>query len=208
MRNSYIFCIIFGISLLSCQSKEEKKDQEIQYTTPKKSPELKASSRAFDDQFVDGKPVYTYLKLEGIDQNVLDYYYGNFKIERNDSTKSLLQTLNTSKEHLLPFYYRCFVEICKDSDTTMSEFLGKYTIDMVEQHTEYAMNKLNTGSPDYFTGLISNYIYQQRDWENELNELALKLQRNLEYAPRILRKELDLFIVGIKNDIEHVINKE
>ena len=101
-------------------------------------------------------------------------------------------------------YYKCFMNICKNADPSLDKYLGSFCIKLLENNTRYCMIKLRQGYPDYFTGLVANEIYAKADWEEEINNLFVRLHLNLENEDPDLRKELDLFIVGLKNDIEHM----
>lgn len=172
--------------------------------TPSDAEQNDAVEVAFSDQFIDGQPVSYYLNSSDIDPLVVEYYHGQIDIMENEQTGTLLNTLTETKSDLTPFYYRCFMNICKNNGEELQNFLGKYCIRLLERNTYYCIKKLRQGSPDYFTGLVANEIYQQKEWENEINNLSLELHLNLENEAPELRKELDLFVVGIKNDIEHM----
>lgn len=191
---SRLFLIVLVIPLyLQCTGKKPTKEsnQEI-------------STAVFSDQFIDGQPVSYYLNSSDIDPSVVDYYYGRIDIQENEKTGMLLNTLIETKNDLTPFYFRCFMNICKNNGEELQSYLGKYCIRLLERNTYYCIKKLRQGSPDYFTGLIANEIYQRNNWESTINNLSLELHLNLENEAPELRKELDLFIVGIKNDIEHM----
>jgi len=209
MSNNNLWLIIVCILMAGCGNQKDKSEADNNIADSVASSLIQSpKTPAFNDQFIDGQPVYSYLKNSNIPQEVLKYYYGDFEIEENDQTRELLRILIEGEQNLKPFYYRCFVDICADADTTLSSFLGKYAVEMVEENTEYVMQKLNSGSPDFFTGLISNYFYQDKSWEEDVNNLSVRLHQNLEHSTVPVRRELDLFIVGIKNDIEHIIRDE
>ncbi len=191
----YLFLPIFLFVLFSCSNQKPETNDEPEKTT---------GSIAFTDQFIDGLPINHYLKNPDLPEIVKLYYYNQFSVEENDSTNSLMNILITPDEKFTPFYFKCFMNICQNASPKLSPYLGKKCISLLEDNTHYCINKLKKGSPDYFTGLVANEIYQQESWEDEINNLSLRLHLNLENDAPELRKELDLFIVGVKNDIEHM----
>lgn len=190
--------LIFIILLTSACQKHSKNQETVENTssTPAKP--------IISDQFIDGQPVEYYLNSDDMDKIVLDYYYGRLDIKENEQTGDLLNALIEQKGDLVPMYYRCFMNICKNNGANLQNYLGNYCIKLLEQKTYYCVKKLRQGAPDYFTGLVANEIYKKPNWEEEINNISLKLHLNLENEAPELRKELDLFIVGLKNDIEHL----
>lgn len=197
--NKLLLSVAVLIVLTGCQRSAKNEAQEV----------VKKNGTAFSgaiitDQFIDGQPVEYYLKSRDIDQIVLDYYYGKIEIKENEETGDLLNTLIQEKGELTPLYFHCFMNICKNNGKHLENYLGNYCIKLLREKTYYCIKKLHQGSPDYFTGLVANEIYKNSDWETEINNIALELHRNLEDEAPDLRKELDLFLVGLKNDIEHL----
>ena len=192
---SRLLLLVLAVLLcVRCSEKKTSSDDEAS----------KDLQTAFSDQFIDGQPVSYYLNSSDIHPLAVDYYHGLVDIREDEQTGTLLNVLTGTKNELTPFYYRCFMNICKNNGNELQNFLGKYCIRLLERNTYYCIKKLRQGSPDYFTGLVANEIYQKEDWDNEINALSLELHLNLENEAPELRKELDLFIVGIKNDIEHL----
>lgn len=195
------FLLFFLFVLISCSQQKSKKNVELAEVNVEDNTSMKM---AFSDQFIDGSPINHYLKDPGLPAVVKNYYDGNFVVQVNPSTDSLMNILVTPDDALTPFYFKCFMSICQKADSTLTTYLGEKCILLLENNTHYCINKLKKGSPDYFTGLVANEIYQQENWEDEINNLSLRLHLNLENDAPELRKELDLFIVGVKNDIEHM----
>ncbi|GEM_PF-2820792 len=198
-KNALFLITLFA--LFSCSGTSEKKAES---TSQDNDSELSSKNIAFNDQIIDGHPVEHYLEMGNMDELVLQYYHGNLEVAENAETDSLLNTLINSPQNTLPFYYKCFMNICENADSTMEDYLGNYCISLLENQTRYCVQKLKQGHPDYFTGLVANAVYSHENWEEEINDLSLKLHLNLEEENPDLRKELDLFLVGVKNDTEHM----
>ncbi len=202
IRHAHLFLLIILFYACNKPSDKENQQEDAQNTTIAPAD----SNTAFSDQFIDGQPIASYLKMPELPNIVRAYYSKELEISQNAETDSLMKILISPDENLTPFYYKCFMNICKESNATLSSYLGEKCISLLENNTFYCISKLKDGSPDYFTGLVANEIYQNEDWENEINNLSVRLHINLENEAPELRKELDLFIVGVKNDIEHMGN--
>ena len=198
----HILILLSTVILFSCGAEQKKNNEASENQEVTNTPEL---NLAFSDQFIDGQPVKYYLKMEQMPDMVSAYYHGELEIGQNNTTDSLMEILVSPDKNLNPFYYKCFMNICEKADSTLSTYLGEKCIMLLENNTYYCINKLKKGFPDYFTGLVANQIYQGDNWEEEINNLSLRLHLNLENEAPELRKELDLFIVGVKNDIEHMM---
>ena len=161
----------------------------------------------FKDQFIEGETIYHYLTNPNVYDIAVLYYYGDLEISQSETSIALIDSCINHKGALRPFYYKCFESMCANADSSIAEMMGKKSIELLQVQTPYVIKKLNEGSPDFFTGLIANVMYKETNWEENVNELFIELHTNLEAQDPTLRQELDLFIVGLKNDIEHMIKR-
>ncbi len=198
-----LIVFIFVLGLVSCGNKKTENKEE----TTSNINAANGSNITLKEKEIDGKPIENYLNLSGADPTVLAYIHGNFEPVDNPETLNLVDTLIHQDGDLFPLYFSCFLQICKEADNKLADALGPYAIEMLVGKTQYTVEKLSKGAPDYFTGLIANELYKKDDWQSEFDNIKQTLDANIGSDPQ-QKKELDQLIEGIQNDLDHLIHKK
>lgn len=195
--------LILGLANLAvgCQPRDRS-------TPPAAAHRTEADVRLLPEDSLEGRPIAWYLTHPDLYSGVRRYLNDSLTLADNTETRILLDTLVAYSGELQPLYFRVLNKICKNAGNDLNHLLGGYAMDMLERHTPFCLNQLQKGGPDYFTGFISNELYQRPNWQEELRLYSDRLYGRLPEDSDELKKELDYLLDGIVNDIEHMIRND
>ena len=154
---------------------------------------------------LNGRPVSWYLKHPDLYFGVRLYLNDSLILADNAQTHQLLDSIVSYSGELQPLYFMVLNKICKNAGHDLDHILGLSAMDMLYNHTAFCLKQLSTGGPDYFTGFISNEMYQQPNWQEQLRLYSDQLYSNISEDDDELKKELDYLLEGIVKDIEHMV---
>jgi hypothetical protein len=177
-------------------------------TPPAIAQRSEADVRLLPEDSLEGRPIAWYFAHPDLYPDVRRYLNDSLTLADNAETRILLDTLVAYSGELQPLYFRVLNKICKNAGSDLNHILGGYAMDMLERHTPFCLDQLRKGGPDYFTGFISNELYQRPNWQEELRLYTDRLYGRLPEGSDELKKELDYLLEGIVNDIEHMIRND
>jgi len=154
-----------------------------------------------------------FLNNSNINKLVLDYYGDKFKVNDDEQTFRLIDTL-THKNEYFPFYYFLFNEICAVSDGALSEAMGPYCLKMLLNEPNFVINhftfeRKNFGKSQYLYQLYASFIGEEFYFYNkkmseldygfpEFKEMLLKELKNTSSDNS---ETLELFFIEIIDNI-------
>lgn len=87
-----------------------------------------------NNNLINGLEVSHYLENEGIDETSKKYIQGEHKLYDDEETFAMLDSLDTSNNHVRPFYFYLISQVITQSDGALSEVLGSYIADYVRTY--------------------------------------------------------------------------
>lgn len=206
----YLTIIVLCLFTSSCMSANDKA-----YTNKMNSDKIvqeiqQVSSFYWEDLNEDQKAEI--LKSEVINISAIDFYYGKIKVEDNNITINLLDTITSfhNSKAISSFYFFLFNKICNTADGALSEILGSYCQRVILNSPSYVINyfKRNNMIMRKYAELLGYELYFMEDGTSEIEYgysdfkkiLSDKLEYNKDYNNilKLFYKEIESSMNSMK----------
>jgi hypothetical protein len=177
-KKTWVWILIAGISLYSCNSNPAEKDSSDTSISIKKPVDSLAKISSVNEDSFAGRPLTFYLNSKEIPEFAKGVYYGKIEPNNDPGAFNLPDSLFSKNNNTRPFYFLAVTKSMIKSDGAYSEILG-------ERAKEFA----ETNTIEFLKYFSEEHLLTSQDFDNWATYIAEEIMESAEHKEIAAMKE-------------------